>query len=88
VDHIDRAIGQSREAFDSLLVAARAGLQAGAPIARVHAGYVVPAFALLEEAEAAAVLVAAGDAGALSRLSDLVGELQALYEALLAEFPG
>ncbi|HEV3228905.1 MAG TPA: hypothetical protein VGY97_05470 [Solirubrobacteraceae bacterium] len=45
------------------------------------------AFRILEEAEADAVLAAAGDRTALTRLVKLAAGIEGLHEALDAEFP-
>jgi hypothetical protein len=84
---LDERIGRVRTEFDALLGRAREGLLAGAPVERVQRHYVATAFRLLEDAEAQAILAAAGDQTALESLDRYAVELEELHAALVGEFP-
>lgn len=87
VTDLDRLMDLTRASVRQLAAAAGEHMLAGADASRTHKRYVVPALALLEEAEAHAVLVAGGDAGALAEIERIIGELDGLNRDLEEEYP-
>ncbi len=75
----------ARRSTGQLAALAAERLLAGADLDRVHASYVVPALALLEEAEVQAVLASGGDERALTEIERVIRELDELNRALEAE---
>ena len=75
----------ARRSADQLAALAAERLLAGVDLERVHASYVVPGLALLEEAEAQGVLAAGGDERALKEIERIIRELDELNRALEAK---
>ncbi len=75
----------ARGSVHQLAALAAERLLAGADVGRVQAHYVMPALALLEEAELQAVLAAGGDERALQEIERVVRQLDELNRALGGE---
>ncbi len=82
VSDLDARVGMARGVAGSVFVKATDRLAEGADVERIHARFVVGAFALLEEVELRAVLASAGDREALGRIDQLVKDLESLRAEL------
>jgi hypothetical protein len=80
-------VGVARDLFDDVFARATVALSGGALAARVQQHYLAPAFSIIEEAEACAVLASAQSASTAEALERQIGALQALRDELSAEFP-
>ena len=87
MDDVERLVGAARRSVVQLVARARRQISIGADPDRIQSRYVGRALARLEDAEAYAVLAAAGDDEALRAIEEIVAELEALYEDLQGELP-
>jgi hypothetical protein len=87
MDDVERLVGAARRSVVQLVGRARRQISIGANPDRIQTRYVARALARLEDAEAYAVLAAAGDEDALTAIKEIVAELEALHENLQGELP-
>lgn len=85
MDETYETLSEARNSMDRVYAYAKALLDSGAPVERVHRDYITAAFDLLDEAEAQALLAAAGDRAANQALKQIVEQLTNLREAARSE---
>jgi hypothetical protein len=85
VDETSEQLSEARDSMDAVFALANRLLLSGAAIERVHNQYIAPAFELLVEAEAQALLAARGDRAARRVLERLATQLERLQEDARSE---
>jgi hypothetical protein len=85
MSELEARVGMARELVAAVLDEATGRLMAGADIWRIHGHFVIGAGELLREVELHAVLASAGDREALSRIGELVKDLERLRAELEEE---
>jgi hypothetical protein len=85
MDDVERLVGAARRSVVQLVARARKQISIGANPDRIQSRYVSRALARLEDAEAYAVLAAAGDKNALTAIKEIVAELETLHQNLQGE---
>lgn len=80
MDEAPEQLNEARDSMDAIFARANALLLSDASIEQVHSKYMTPAFDLLVEAEAQALLAARGDRGARRVLERVGAQLKRLQE--------
>jgi hypothetical protein len=88
MEDVERLVVAARRSVVQLVARAQRQIATGADVDRIQTRYVGRALTRLDDAEAYAVLAAAGDEDALAAIKDIIAELEALNEHLQGQRPG